>query len=31
MARKAWLEPAEILNTGSAEDVLAFARKRRGK
>ena len=31
MARKAWLEPGEILNTGSAEDVLAFARKRRGK
>ena len=31
MARKAWLEPDEILNTGSAEDVLAFARKRRGK
>jgi DNA polymerase (family X) len=29
MARKAWLEAAEILNTGSAEDVLAFARKRR--
>jgi DNA polymerase (family 10) len=29
MARKAWLEANEILNTGSAEDVLAFARKRR--
>jgi DNA polymerase (family X) len=29
MARKAWLEAGEILNTGSAEDVLAFARKRR--
>jgi DNA polymerase (family 10) len=31
MARKAWLEAGEILNTRSAEDVLAFARKRRGK
>ena len=31
MARKAWLEPGEILNTRSAEDVLAFARKRREK
>ncbi len=30
MARKAWLEPGEILNTRSADDVLAFARKRRG-
>ena len=30
MARKAWLEAGEILNTGSAEDVVAFARKRRG-
>jgi DNA polymerase (family 10) len=29
MARKAWLEAGEILNTGSAEDVLAFARGRR--
>ena len=29
MARKAWLEPSEILNTRSADDVLAFARKRR--
>jgi DNA polymerase (family 10) len=29
MARKAWLEAREILNTGTAEDVLAFARKRR--
>jgi DNA polymerase (family 10) len=27
MARKAWLEAGEILNTGSAEDVLAFARR----
>jgi DNA polymerase (family 10) len=31
MARKAWLEAGEILNTRSAEDVLAFARKRRSK
>ncbi|MFL5487077.1 MAG: PHP domain-containing protein, partial [Gemmatimonadaceae bacterium] len=29
MARKAWLEAGEILNTRSAEDVLEFARKRR--
>ncbi|HEV2018315.1 MAG TPA: DNA polymerase/3'-5' exonuclease PolX [Gemmatimonadaceae bacterium] len=29
MARKAWLEAGEIINTGSAADVLAFARKRR--
>jgi DNA polymerase (family 10) len=29
MARKAWLEAGEILNAGSAEDVLAFAQKRR--
>jgi DNA polymerase (family X) len=28
MARKAWLEAGEILNTRSAEDVLAFARRR---
>jgi DNA polymerase (family 10) len=31
MARKAWLEAGEILNTGSAEEVLAFARSRRGR
>ncbi len=31
MARKAWLEAGEILNTRSAEDVLAFVRKRRSK
>jgi DNA polymerase (family X) len=31
MARKAWLEAGEILNTRSADDVIAFARKRRGK
>jgi DNA polymerase (family 10) len=29
LARKAWLEAGEILNTGTADDVLAFARKRR--
>jgi DNA polymerase (family 10) len=29
MARKAWLEAGEILNAGGAEDILAFARKRR--
>jgi DNA polymerase (family 10) len=31
MARKAWLEAGEILNARSADDVLAFARKRRAK
>ncbi len=31
MARKAWLEAGEILNTRGADDVLAFARKRRSK
>jgi DNA polymerase (family 10) len=31
MARKAWLEATEILNTRGADDVLAFARKRRSK
>jgi DNA polymerase (family 10) len=31
MARKAWLESGEILNTRSADEVLAFARKRRTK
>ena len=30
-ARKAWLEAGEILNTRSADDVIAFARKRRRK
>jgi DNA polymerase (family 10) len=29
LARKAWLEASEILNTGSADNILAFARKRR--
>ncbi len=31
MARKAWLEAGEILNAHSADDVIAFARKRRSK
>jgi DNA polymerase (family 10) len=30
MARKAWLEAGEILNTRSADDVVGLARKRRG-
>jgi DNA polymerase (family 10) len=30
-ARKAWLEAGEILNTRSADDVIAFAHKRRTK
>ena len=29
MARKGWLEPGDILNTGDADSVLAFARARR--
>jgi DNA polymerase (family 10) len=29
IARKGWLEPSDVLNTRSAEDVLAFARARR--
>jgi DNA polymerase (family 10) len=29
IARKAWLEPADILNAKSADDVVAFARARR--
>ncbi|HEU4787631.1 MAG TPA: PHP domain-containing protein, partial [Gemmatimonadaceae bacterium] len=29
MARKGWLEPADVLNAASADDVLAFARARR--
>ena len=29
IARKAWLEPGDILNAGTADDVLAFARRRR--
>ena len=28
VARKAWLEPADVLNTRSADDVLAFAHRR---
>jgi DNA polymerase (family X) len=31
MARKAWLEAGEILNARSADDVLAFARKRQAR
>jgi DNA polymerase (family X) len=31
MARKAWLEAGDVLNTRSARDIVAFARKRRGK
>jgi DNA polymerase (family 10) len=31
LARKAWLEAREILNTASADDVIAFARKRHTK
>jgi DNA polymerase (family 10) len=31
MARKAWLEATEILNTRSAGDVVAFARRRLGR
>jgi DNA polymerase (family 10) len=29
VARKGWLEPSDILNTRTADDVLAFARARR--
>ena len=29
MARKGWLEPADVLNTRSAEEFLEFARRRR--
>jgi DNA polymerase (family 10) len=31
MARKAWLEAGEILNTRGADDVVAFSQKRRSK
>ena len=31
MARKAWLEAGEILNTRNADDVIAFARRRRAQ
>jgi DNA polymerase (family 10) len=31
LARKAWLEAGEILNARSADDVIDFARKRRGR
>jgi DNA polymerase (family 10) len=30
IARKGWLEPSDVLNTRSADDVIAFARARRG-
>lgn len=30
MARKGWLEPSDVLNAASADEVLAFARARRG-
>jgi DNA polymerase (family X) len=30
MARKAWLEAADVLNTRSSGDIISFARKRRG-
>jgi DNA polymerase (family X) len=29
MARKGWLRPSDVLNTRSADEVLAFARRRR--
>jgi DNA polymerase (family 10) len=29
IARKGWLEPRHVLNTRSADEVLAFARARR--
>ena len=31
VARKAWLEPSDILNVGSADDIVAFARARRSR
>ena len=31
MARKAWLEPGEILNTRGADDIVAFAKRRMAK
>ena len=31
LARKAWLEAGEILNTRSADEIISFARKRRSK
>ena len=31
IARKAWLEPGDILNAGSADDVVAFAKARRSR
>jgi DNA polymerase (family 10) len=29
MARKAWLEPSDLLNAGDADSIIAFARRRR--
>jgi hypothetical protein len=29
IARKGWLEPGNLLNCGSVEDVLSFCRRRR--
>jgi DNA polymerase (family 10) len=31
IARKAWLEPGDILNAGSADDIVAFAKARRSR
>ena len=31
IARKAWLEPRDILNAWDVDDVLAFARARRSR
>lgn len=31
MARKGWLEARDVLNTGTADDVVAFARRRRAR
>jgi DNA polymerase (family 10) len=31
IARKAWLEPADVLNAGSADDIRAFAGARRSR
>jgi hypothetical protein len=31
MGRKGWLEAADVLNTRSADDVVAFARRRNAR
>jgi DNA polymerase (family 10) len=31
LSRKAWLEAGEILNTRGADDIIAFAKRRRAK